>query len=111
MQPNQTEKMPEVIWANFEFEDSLGNHERHLQTVQYTVGTKYILATKHEECLRVLEVVVKEVELQPHHSRCALNKPYPFSDKAREEFNKLKCDCWKSKAITTAEQYLKGVGR
>lgn len=59
-------------------------------------------ATIHDEViikslsLHQLFAIVEAATAQPHAIRCNLQKPSPFSDKAREEHYKLKCNCWKS---------------
>lgn len=45
-----------------------------------------------EQRIKELEQAIRG---EPHSCRCNKNKPYPFSDKAREEWEKLQCNCWK----------------
>ncbi len=96
-------EIPEVIYAypiprvettgNWHLSDNLGH-------------AKYILATKHEECVMVLEQS-KAALLEAQEMLGMLNGIGWFQQQPQEGSPADLMD----KAITTAEQYLKGVGR
>lgn len=43
-----------------------------------------------------LKMCAKALKSQPHAHNCCLNGNRPFGDKAREEYDKLQCNCFKS---------------
>ncbi len=102
---NQPEKTPERKIAD-KWADYFYQHQPKLNVsdvILMALEEQQISLTKHEECLRVLERFKKYVEKQYHSQFC----PQSFLNSGRKE----SCNCGRDELITTAEQYLKGVGR
>ena len=96
----------EVVSASFArtLERELGEANEFKRCAKNTLNE---MQSKLTSANALIERMAETIQDQPHSPRCNLNTPYPFGDKAREEWNKLKCNCWKAEPLTAYENYLK----